>query len=43
MDRASGEGPSSERKTVLLQRNALKFLRGPDGNEEVSRMDTMKA
>ncbi|KAK9840260.1 hypothetical protein WJX74_006369 [Apatococcus lobatus] len=34
MDRAPGEGPSSERKTVLLQRNALKFLRGPDGNEE---------
>lgn len=34
MDRAQGEGPTSERKTVLLQRNALKFLRGPDGNEE---------
>ncbi|KAK9861319.1 hypothetical protein WJX84_004200 [Apatococcus fuscideae] len=34
MDRAPGEGPNAERKTVLLQRNALKFLRGPDGKEE---------
>ena len=35
MDRAPGEGTHVERKTVLLQRNALKFLRGPDGKEEV--------
>ena len=35
MDRAPGEGVSCERKTVLLQRNALKYLRGPDGKEEV--------
>lgn len=43
MDRSPGDGSNSERKTVLLQRNALKFLRGPDGKEEVCNVIIVNA